>query len=95
MNPAIVDVECPQDPVIRRGLMNIAKIMQNLANNIFFGKELHMVPLNDFLSSNIINVTRYLSEINVTYLCHSSYETHTEYLLSRKKLRKKTNKKSG
>ena len=45
--------------------MNIAKIMQNLANNIFFGKEAHMVPLNDFLSKNIVNVTRFLSEINV------------------------------
>lgn len=46
--------------------MNIAKIMQNLANNIFFGKEVHMVPLNDFLRENIVNVTRYLSEINVS-----------------------------
>ena len=65
VNPALVDVEVPADPVMRRGLMNIAKIMQNLANNIFFGKEIHMVPLNDFLSANIVNVTRFLSEINV------------------------------
>ncbi|KAJ3551785.1 hypothetical protein NM688_g4509 [Phlebia brevispora] len=64
VNPALVDVDAPVDPVIRRGLMNIAKIMQNLANNIFFGKEMHMVPLNDFLSANIVNVTRFLSEIN-------------------------------
>lgn len=64
VNPGIVDVEVPPDPVLRRGLMNIAKIMQNLANNIFFGKEVHMVPLNDFLRANIVNVTRYLSEIN-------------------------------
>lgn len=46
--------------------MNIAKIMQNLANNIFFGKEVHMIPLNDFLTANIVNVTRFLSEINVS-----------------------------
>ena len=46
--------------------MNIAKIMQNLANNIFFGKEAHMVTLNQFLEANIVNVTRYLSEINVS-----------------------------
>ncbi|EKM59988.1 uncharacterized protein PHACADRAFT_115378 [Phanerochaete carnosa HHB-10118-sp] len=64
VNPGVVDVEVPPDPVLRRGLMNIAKIMQNLANNIFFGKEVHMVPLNDFLRANIVNVTRYLSEIN-------------------------------
>ena len=66
VNPGIVDVEVPQDQVLRRGLMNIAKIMQNLANNIFFGKEVHMVTLNDFLRDNIVNVTRYLSEINVS-----------------------------
>lgn len=65
VNPALVDVDYPQDPVLKRGLMNIAKIMQNLANNIFFGKEVHMTPLNDFLRANIVNVTRYLSEINV------------------------------
>ena len=45
--------------------MNIAKIVQNLANNIFFGKEVHMTSLNDFLSANIVAITRYLSEINV------------------------------
>ncbi|KAI0089247.1 hypothetical protein BDY19DRAFT_1089227 [Irpex rosettiformis] len=64
VNPSLVDVEAPTDPVIRRGLMNIAKIVQNLANNIFFGKEVHMTPLNDFLSANIVNITRYLSEVN-------------------------------
>lgn len=65
--PDIVDVEIPRDDngVIRRGLMVIAKIIQNLANNIFFGKEAYMVSLNDFLRANIVNVTRYLSEVNV------------------------------
>jgi hypothetical protein len=51
--------------IIRRGLMVIAKIIQNLSNNIFFGKEPYMVGLNKFLQDNIVNVTRYLSEINV------------------------------
>ena len=65
--PEIVDVEVPKDDaVIRRGLMVIAKIIQNLANNIFFGKEAHMVSLNKFLEDNIVNVTRFLSEINVS-----------------------------
>jgi hypothetical protein len=45
--------------------MVVAKIIQNLANNIFFGKEAHMVGLNTFLQENIVNVTRYLSEVNV------------------------------
>ncbi|KAI0340881.1 hypothetical protein BDW22DRAFT_1485833 [Trametopsis cervina] len=64
VNPSLVDVEIPSDPVIRRGLMNIAKIVQNLANNIFFGKEAHMTPLNDFLRANIVNITRFLSDVN-------------------------------
>jgi hypothetical protein len=63
-----VEVELPKDEnsvVIRRGLMVIAKILQNLANNIFFGKEAYMVVLNKFLEINIANVTRFLSEIIV------------------------------
>ena len=44
--------------------MVIAKIIQNLANNILFGKEAHMVILNDFLKDNIVTVTKFLSEIN-------------------------------
>ncbi|KAG1738678.1 uncharacterized protein EDB91DRAFT_1082707 [Suillus paluster] len=53
--PEIVDVTEPRDDggVIRRGLMVIAKVMQNLANNIFFAKEAHMLCLNDFLGMNI------------------------------------------
>ncbi|KAF8559154.1 hypothetical protein OG21DRAFT_1570167 [Imleria badia] len=63
--PETVDVEVPKDDgVIRRGLMIIAKVMQNLANNIFFAKEAHMVCLNEFLKANITNVTRFLSEVN-------------------------------
>ncbi|KAH7887502.1 hypothetical protein F5I97DRAFT_2056906 [Phlebopus sp. FC_14] len=65
VTPEIVDVEVPKDDgVIRRGLMVIAKVMQNLANNIFFAKEAHMTCLNEFLTANITNVTRYLSEVN-------------------------------
>jgi len=69
--PEIVDVEVPKDDgVIRRGLKVIAKVVQNLANNIFFAKEAHMVVLNDFLKENITNVTRYLSEVNVSDTKH-------------------------
>jgi len=64
-----VDVELPDDlnVTIRRGLMVVAKIIQNLANNIFFGKEAHMVSLNPFLKENITNVTRFLSELSVRF----------------------------
>ncbi|KAF8645481.1 hypothetical protein AX16_007766 [Volvariella volvacea WC 439] len=64
--PEIVDIELPKNdaPLLRRGLKVIAKIIQNLANNIFFGKEAHMTVLNKFLQENITNVTRFLSEIH-------------------------------
>ncbi|KAJ7055100.1 hypothetical protein C8F01DRAFT_470816 [Mycena amicta] len=67
--PETIDVEIPKDLTkeeqmsIRRGLMIITKIIQNLANNLFFGKEKHMVPLNTFLADNIAIVTRFLSEL--------------------------------
>ncbi|OBZ70421.1 Neurofibromin [Grifola frondosa] len=64
VSPETVDVEVPADLIARRGLMTIAKIIQNLANNILFGKEWHMTILNDFLKANIVNVTQFLSEIN-------------------------------
>ena len=80
-------MELPKDEntiVIRRGLMVIAKILQNLANNIFFGKELYMVVLNKFLEENIANVTRFLSEIIVVgpisanFTCTDSWQRRTQ-----------------
>jgi hypothetical protein len=67
VSPEIVDIEVPKDDgnVIRRGLMVIAKVFQNLANNIFFGKEAHMVSMNKFLEDNILVVTRFLTSLNV------------------------------
>lgn len=54
---------------MRRGLLLIAKIVQNLANNVLFGaKESYMFPLNDFLTQNIYRVTTFLREISVCSL---------------------------
>jgi neurofibromin 1 len=51
---------------MRRGLTLIAKIIQNLANNVLFGaKEPYMFPLNDFLTDEIYRVTTFLREISV------------------------------
>ncbi|KAH8888166.1 hypothetical protein GQ53DRAFT_871677 [Thozetella sp. PMI_491] len=51
---------------MRRGLLLIAKIVQNLANNVLFGaKEPYMFPLNEFLAHNIYHVTTFLREISV------------------------------
>ncbi|KAG6849386.1 hypothetical protein H0H93_008893 [Arthromyces matolae] len=64
VTPELIDIEVPSDAVtLRRGLMMITKIIQNLANNIFFGKEAHMVVLNQFLKANIATVTRFLGDI--------------------------------
>ncbi|KAH8162171.1 hypothetical protein CIB48_g6067 [Xylaria polymorpha] len=61
--PAIVAPESeklvdePPSKEMRRGLLLIAKVIQNLANNVLFGaKEPYMYPLNDFLTQNIYNV---------------------------------------
>ncbi|KAH7346669.1 hypothetical protein BKA65DRAFT_282221 [Rhexocercosporidium sp. MPI-PUGE-AT-0058] len=70
--PAIVapDVEglitAAPSKEMRRGLLLIAKVVQNLANNVLFGaKEPYMFPLNDFLTQNIYRVTTFLREISV------------------------------
>lgn len=43
--------------------------MQNLANNVRFGKEAHMMCFNDFLEDNIVRVMRFLTDVNVSILC--------------------------
>lgn len=70
--PAIVAPEVeglvasPPPKEMRRGLLLIAKVIQNLANNVLFGaKEPYMYPLNDFLAGNIYKVTTFLREISV------------------------------
>lgn len=51
---------------MRRGLLLIAKVIQNLANNVQFGaKEPYMLPLNDFLAFHIYYVLGFLREISV------------------------------
>ncbi|KAI0638553.1 hypothetical protein C8Q77DRAFT_1047292 [Trametes polyzona] len=79
VTPETVDVPVPHDPTVRRGLMVIAKVIQNLANNILFGKEAYMVILNDFLKENIITVTKFLSEIN-KYVPPSAEDEADEWL---------------
>ncbi|KAH8816296.1 hypothetical protein F5884DRAFT_217036 [Xylogone sp. PMI_703] len=50
---------------MRRGLLLIAKVVQNLANNVLFGtKEAYMFPLNEFLTHNIYRVTAFLRAIS-------------------------------
>lgn len=59
-------ISSPPSKEMRRGLLLIAKVIQNLANNVLFGtKESYMSPLNNFLSQNIYHVTTFLREISV------------------------------
>jgi hypothetical protein len=58
--------------------MLVAKICQNLANNVFFGKEVHMTALNDYLKENIVTVTRFMSELHVRSRVCSSPACFTE-----------------
>lgn len=67
VSPETIDIELPGDHVrLRRGLLVITKIIQNLANNVRFGKEAHMMYFNDFLTENIVRVMRFLTDINVS-----------------------------
>lgn len=51
---------------MRRGLLLIAKVIQNLANNVLFGvKEPYMFQLNDFLVHEVWEITGFLREISV------------------------------
>jgi hypothetical protein len=63
----MVDIELPRDNArIRRGLMLITKIIQNLANNVLFGKEPYLIPLNNLLEANIVPLARFLNEVIVS-----------------------------
>jgi hypothetical protein len=54
---------------IKRALLLITKVIQNLANNVLFGaKEPFMIVLNDFLNDNIVKVTTFLEEISVSII---------------------------
>jgi len=54
---------------IRRALLLITKVIQNLANNVLFGaKEPFMIVLNSFLDDNIVKVTTFLEEISVSFV---------------------------
>lgn len=71
--PESIDLDVrPDSPQVRRGMLLITKVIQNLANNVVFGttKEPHMRILNQFLSENIRQVTKFLSDVAVSPLHH-------------------------
>ncbi|KAL7420982.1 Ras GTPase activating protein ira2 [Cryptotrichosporon argae] len=67
ISPEQADLDVnPDTREIRRALVLITKVIQNLANNVVFGnKEAHMKVLNPFLSENIRQVTKFLSDVSI------------------------------
>ncbi|XP_034936145.1 neurofibromin isoform X2 [Chelonus insularis] len=69
INPAIVSpqemgiVNKPVPPHIKRGLMLMSKILQNIANHVEFSKEQHMLPFNDFLRTRFEIGRRFFIQI--------------------------------
>ncbi|KAF6216642.1 hypothetical protein GE061_000988 [Apolygus lucorum] len=69
INPAIVSPQemgivsknVPQS--VKRGLMLMSKILQNIANHVEFSKEQHMIPFNDFLRSHFEIARRFFIQI--------------------------------
>lgn len=68
VNPESLDLHVPPEVrEVRRALLLITKVIQNLANNVVFGnKEPHMKVLNSFLGDNIRQVTKFLSDVAVS-----------------------------
>lgn len=69
INPAIVS---PQEMGIvnkrvpyqvKRGLMLMSKILQNIANHVEFSKEQHMLPFNDFVRTHFESGRRFIVQI--------------------------------
>ncbi|XP_076037771.1 neurofibromin-like [Oratosquilla oratoria] len=70
INPAIVSpcetagiLEKQPTQQIKRGLMLMSKILQNIANHVEFSKEQHMLPFNDFLRQHFEAARRLFIQI--------------------------------
>lgn len=69
INPAIVSaqehgiVEGAVPPLLKRGLMLMSKILQNIANHVEFSKEQHMLCFNDFLRAHVEAGRRFFIQI--------------------------------
>ena len=56
-------VEKQPPPNIKRGLMLMSKILQNIANHVEFSKEGHMLCFNEFVKSNFEDGRRFFRQI--------------------------------
>ncbi|KAG6459574.1 hypothetical protein O3G_MSEX011449 [Manduca sexta] len=69
INPAIVSpqemgiVSRPVPAQVKRGLMLMSKILQNIANHVEFSKEQHMLPFNHFLRAHFETGRKFFIQI--------------------------------
>ncbi|VVC97441.1 unnamed protein product [Leptidea sinapis] len=72
-------VNRPIPAQIKRGLMLMSKILQNIANHVEFSKEQHMLPFNDFLRAHFETGRNlsFISDANVVAL-HRLLWNHQE-----------------
>lgn len=56
-------VNIPVPPPVKRGLMLMSKILQNIANHVEFSKEAHMIPFNDFLRAHFVIARQFFIHI--------------------------------
>lgn len=55
----------PPTPGLRRTLILISKVIQNLANELEFGdKEAYMMPMNVFIQQNIPRMKEFLTNLS-------------------------------
>lgn len=68
--PEIIDLHYgkDEDPNLRKGLMNIGKAVQSLANHIFFGKELPSSADDEYFQHNANVLTMFLETLQVCKL---------------------------
>ena len=57
----IVEKQPPQN--IKRGLMLMSKMLQNIANHVEFSKESHMLEFNEFVKTNFEAGRRFFKQI--------------------------------
>ncbi len=73
----IIDLE--PTPKMKRGLTLMCKILQNIANNLVFTKEIHMKYFNDFLRANLDLTTDFVIDISSCDLNISSDSFSAQY----------------
>ncbi len=73
----IIDLE--PTPKMKRGLTLMCKILQNIANNLVFSKEVHMKYFNEFLRSYLDYTTEFVIDISSINLDIASEPLYAQY----------------